>query len=187
MPGVSKADGTNGTRPVVSVQTTGNATMSGSLSGAFTIQRTGDTSQALVVNYRLSGTATNGIDYQRLSGAVTIPAGQSAASVGVIPMSNPAEGIDKNVTLTLVSAKPALHDCGAAGQPELYPEYSMAACEIFLRRKPNGLRPTSTTRTLYLFCTKAILPTEILLRNGHSPWPAWACWMARSLMRPGQS
>jgi hypothetical protein len=102
LPGVSKADGTNGTWPVVSVQTAGNATASGSQSGAFTVQRTGDTSQALLVNYRTSGTATNGVDYQRLSGTVTIPAGQSSATIGVMPVGNLAEGIDKNVTVTLV-------------------------------------------------------------------------------------
>ncbi len=102
LPGVSKAD-TNGTQPVVSVQTAANATASGSQSGAFTVQRTGDTSQALVVNYRISGTATNGTDYQRLSGAVTIPAGQSSTTIGVMPMGNPAEGSNKNVTVTLGS------------------------------------------------------------------------------------
>jgi hypothetical protein len=102
LPGVSKADGTNGAWPVVSVQTARNATASGSRSGAFTIQRTGDTGQALLVNYRISGTATNGTDYQRLSGTVAISAGQSSATIGVMPIGNLAEGIDKNVTVTLV-------------------------------------------------------------------------------------
>jgi hypothetical protein len=102
LPGVSRADGTNGTQPVVSVQTASNATTSGSQSGAFTVQRTGDTGQALLVNYRISGTATNGTDYQRLSGTVTIPAGQSAATIGVMPTGNLAEGSNKNVTITLV-------------------------------------------------------------------------------------
>jgi len=102
LPGVSEADGTNGALPVVSVQTAGNATTSGSQSGAFTVQRTGDTGQTLAVNYRISGTATNAVDYQRLSGTVTIPAGQSSATVGVMPMGNLAEGSDKNVTVTLV-------------------------------------------------------------------------------------
>jgi hypothetical protein len=99
---VSKADGTNGTWPVVSVLTASNATMSGSQSGAFTVQRTGDTSQALVVNYHIGGTATNGTDYQRLSGAVTIPAGQSSVTIGVMPIGNLAEGSNQNVTVTLV-------------------------------------------------------------------------------------
>jgi hypothetical protein len=103
LPGVSKADDTNGTWPVVSVQTIRNTTESGSPSGAFTIQRTGDTGQALVVNYRISGTATNGVDYQRLSGTVTIPAGQSAAQIEVTPIDHQQEGDSKNVTLTLVT------------------------------------------------------------------------------------
>jgi hypothetical protein len=103
LPGVSKAGDTNSVLPIISVHTAGNATTSGSLSGAFTVQRTGDTSQALLVNYRISGTATNGADYQRLSGAVTIPAGQSSAAIGVLPINNLAEGPDKNVMVTLVS------------------------------------------------------------------------------------
>src|ERR1035438_8471060 len=103
LPGVSKADDTNGTWPVVSVQTIRNTTESGSPSGAFTIQRTGDTGQALVVNYRISGTATNGVDCQRLSGTVTIPAGQSAVTIPVTPINNFVEGASKGVTVTLVT------------------------------------------------------------------------------------
>ncbi|MGA2786040.1 MAG: Ig-like domain-containing protein [Verrucomicrobiota bacterium] len=154
MPGVSKADGTNGTRPVVSVQTTGNATMSGSLSGAFTIQRTGDTSQALVVNYRLSGTATNGIDYQRLSGAVTIPAGQSAASVGVIPMSNPAEGIDKNVTLTLVS------------QNQPFTIVALPDSQNYTREINGGLRDIFTAQTQWIAAHKYDSNVVFVLHEG---------------------
>jgi hypothetical protein len=101
LPGVSKADDTNGAGPVVSVQTARNATASGSQSGAFTVQRTGDTGQALLVNYRISGTATNGTDYQRLSGTVTIPTGQSSATIGVMPINYLAEGSNKNVTIML--------------------------------------------------------------------------------------
>jgi hypothetical protein len=103
LPGAAKADDTNGAGPVVSVQVAGNAAESGSPSGAFTIQRTGDTGQALVVNYCISGTATNGIDYQRLSGTVTIPAGQSSTAIEVAPIDNLAEEASKNVTLTLVT------------------------------------------------------------------------------------
>jgi hypothetical protein len=100
--GVSKADATNGASPAVSVQTARNTAESGSPSGTFTVQRTGDTGQALVVYYRISGTATNGVDYQRLSGTVTIPAGQSSAQIQVAPIDNLAEEASKNVTVTLV-------------------------------------------------------------------------------------
>ena len=98
LPGVARADGTNGAWPVVSVQAAGN----GSPQNIFTVQRTGDTGQALVVNYRLGGTVTNGVDYQRLSGAVTIPAGQSSARIEVTPVVDFVEGANKNVTITLV-------------------------------------------------------------------------------------
>jgi hypothetical protein len=103
LPGVSKADDTNGVLPVVSVQTIRNTAESGSLPGIFTVQRTGDTGQVLVVNYRISGTATNGVDYQRLSCSVTIPAGQSTAQIEVTPIDNLVEGASKNITVTLAA------------------------------------------------------------------------------------
>jgi hypothetical protein len=101
LPGAANADDTNGLLPTVSVQVERNATESGALTGIFTVLRTGDTAQPLGVNYRVSGTATNGVDYQRLSGAVTIPAGQSAAQVEVTPVNHQQEGDSRNVTLTL--------------------------------------------------------------------------------------
>ena len=101
LPGVSKADNTNGVLPVVSVQAASDGTESG-IPGVFTVQRTGDTGQPLAVSYCISGTATNGVDYQRLSGTVTIPASQSSAQIEVVPIDNLLEGADKNVTVTLV-------------------------------------------------------------------------------------
>jgi hypothetical protein len=54
--------------------------------GVFSVSRTGGTSSALTVNYSLGGTAQNGVDYQTLTGAVTIPAGSSTATVAVNPL-----------------------------------------------------------------------------------------------------
>jgi hypothetical protein len=102
-PGAVVADDTNGFLPTVSVQADRNAAADGVLPGIFTVQRTGDTEQPLVVNYRLSGAATNGVDYQRLSGAVTIPAGQSTAQIEVAPINHQREGDSQNVTLTLIT------------------------------------------------------------------------------------
>ena len=45
------------------------------------MSRSGDTSSALTVNYSVAGSAVNGIDYQGLSGIVTIPAYESSAAV----------------------------------------------------------------------------------------------------------
>src|ERR1035437_9279941 len=131
LPGVSKADDTNGTWPVVSVQVAGNAAESGSQSGAFMIQRTGDTGPALVVNYRISGTATNGVDYQRLSGTGTIPAGQSAAQIEVTPIDHQQEGDSKNVTLTLVTRNQPFTVVALPDTQCYTRKYSGATHEIF--------------------------------------------------------
>jgi len=55
----------------------------GVVSGSVTV---GDTTLDLTVYYAISGTASNGVDYQTLSGQVTIPAGQHAAPITVVPI-----------------------------------------------------------------------------------------------------
>ena len=171
-PAVSKADYTNGVFPVVGVQTLSHTTESGSPSGLFSVQRTGDTSQALEVNYSVSGTATNGVDYQRLSGVVTIPAGQSTAQIAVTPINHYQEGDSPNVTLTLVATQPALHHRGAAGHPVLHPGGQWRHARLFSRPKPNGSRTTGTHRTSCSSCTKATSPTGTPRGNGRMPGPA---------------
>ena len=53
--------------------------------GTFTLTRTGDLTQAITVNYTLSGSATNGTDYSSLPGTVNFAAGDSTAIVTVTP------------------------------------------------------------------------------------------------------
>jgi|GEM_PF-1105072 len=86
----------------VSVQPTqggGTLTPGGSTDG-FTVTRSGDTSQPLVVGYNVAGTAQNGGDYGQLPGQITIPAGQTTATVTIraFPQSGtqakPAKTID---------------------------------------------------------------------------------------------
>ena len=67
----------------------------------FLVTRTGDLSQQLTVTYTLGGTATNGVDYQTLSGIVTIPAGTDSARVLVAPLFE--EAAAKTVSLTLTT------------------------------------------------------------------------------------
>src|SRR5206468_2676992 len=75
------------TLPTVTVTATdANASETGPDSGTFTITRTGDTTAPLTVNYSLSGTASNGTDYQQLGTSVTIAAGVSSATVTVTPI-----------------------------------------------------------------------------------------------------
>lgn len=69
--------------------------------GRFQVTRTGDQSSSLVVNYRVTGTATPGYDYRTLSGRVTIPASSSTATITVIPYDDPYAENEETVVLTL--------------------------------------------------------------------------------------
>jgi hypothetical protein len=67
----------------------------------FTVRRSGEANEDIVVFYEISGTASNGVDYQRLPGYVSLPRGVSSAQIIVQPIDdNLAEGIE-TVVLTL--------------------------------------------------------------------------------------
>src|SRR5262249_5848776 len=85
----------------VTVTATDNTASEGGDTGKFTITRAGDTSADLLVSYTLTGTATNGVDYDQLPGSVTIPAGSASATVTVTPLDDQIAEPDENVTLTL--------------------------------------------------------------------------------------
>jgi extracellular elastinolytic metalloproteinase len=69
--------------------------------GTFTVSRTGSTASALTVNYAISGTATNGGDYQMLTGTVQIPAGQVSAPIVVTPIDDPNPEPTETVIVTI--------------------------------------------------------------------------------------
>lgn len=52
----------------------------------FRVTRSGSTDLPLEVFYRVGGTASNGVDYEALSGTVVIPAGESSALIYVMPI-----------------------------------------------------------------------------------------------------
>lgn len=73
----------------------------GAVAGTFYFSRTG-TAGDLTVQYSISGTATNGVDYATLSGSVVIPDTQSGVNVSMIPIDDTAlEGFE-TVTLTVL-------------------------------------------------------------------------------------
>jgi hypothetical protein len=83
-----------------------------SSNGTFTVERTGPTNFALLVFYRLSGTASNGVDYEQLGNNVQIPAGGLRASFQVNPVDDSlAEGTE--FVLAELTASPlACATCG---------------------------------------------------------------------------
>jgi hypothetical protein len=78
--------GAVGLPPRVSLTATvPQASENGPTAGQFTISREGDLDLPLTVNLQITGNATNGVDYQNVPTAITIPAGQAAAVVSILP------------------------------------------------------------------------------------------------------
>lgn len=73
--------------PTVSLAATdATATEGGTDTGLFTVTRTGDTTNALVVDYTIGGSALHGTDYLALPGTITIPAGAANATILIVPI-----------------------------------------------------------------------------------------------------
>jgi hypothetical protein len=74
--------------------------------GTFTVRRDDGTNEGIVVFYEISGTASNGADYQLLSGHVSLPAGVSSAEIVVEPIDDLiAEGTE-SIVVTLIPQCP---------------------------------------------------------------------------------
>lgn len=95
---VNVADNTSGlTAPFSETTTAGED---------FFISRRGSTTAALMVNYTMSGTATQGGDYTALSGSATIPAGSAGVYVNVVPVNDTTpEGVE-TIIMTLTPTTP---------------------------------------------------------------------------------
>jgi hypothetical protein len=72
-------------------------------SGQFVISRTGSTSTALTINYSLSGTATNGADFNQIS-SIVIPVGQTSLTIPITVMDDSLIEDNETVVLTLNSS-----------------------------------------------------------------------------------
>jgi Calx-beta domain len=102
--------------PTVSIEATDataaeSSSSNGPNTGTFTVTRSGDTTAALTVTYTIGGTATNTNDYSRLTGSVVIPAGQTSATIAIIPVNDATVESSETVSLTLVDG--ASYDLGA--------------------------------------------------------------------------
>ncbi|HTD68710.1 MAG TPA: Calx-beta domain-containing protein [Candidatus Limnocylindria bacterium] len=89
--------------PVVSITATDDAAAeSGGDTGSFTVTRTGDTSAALTVNFLITGTASNGVDYIALPTSVTLATDVSSTNFALTPIDDPiGEGIE-SITVSIL-------------------------------------------------------------------------------------
>jgi hypothetical protein len=90
------------TGPTVTIEATDNSAAENPVGiGTVTVTRTGDTSDALTVNYSIGGSAINGTDYTTLATSVVIPAGSATATITVTPVDDADVEADETVTVTL--------------------------------------------------------------------------------------
>ena len=94
---------TNTIMPVVTILATDPIASWAGDTGTFTVFRKGDPSQTLNVYYRISGTASNGVDYQTIGNTVQIPSGSYSNSIVIKPI-NTIWSITETVTLALVQS-----------------------------------------------------------------------------------
>ncbi|MBW8863702.1 MAG: hypothetical protein JF609_02045 [Verrucomicrobia bacterium] len=101
----------------VTISPTGDATEPSS-AGRFTVKREGDLTAALIVNYNVGGTASNGVDYAALSGTVTIPAGAASTDIVVTPIDDLLLEGDESVTISITNT--ANYDVGTPGSATIF-------------------------------------------------------------------
>lgn len=113
----------------------------GTTTPAFTITRTGDTSEALTIPYNLGGTAQNGVDYNTLPGSVTIPAGQTALTVPVTVLARDGSQAipEKSLDIGIPQGSDYAVDSGNAGLSFTIPAYAPETL---------SLAPTGGTSTI---------------------------------------
>lgn len=67
----------------------------------FTVRRFGNEASPVTVNYSISGTASNGVDYVKLPGYVSFPAGSAYCLIPIVPIDHGPPYVPLTVTLTL--------------------------------------------------------------------------------------
>ena len=82
-------------------------------SGTVVFNRIGSVAGNLLVNYTLSGSAVNGVDFSSLSGTVTIPAGRPSISLTISPINDTALEGDETVVVSVLSS--AAYNVGNPG------------------------------------------------------------------------
>jgi len=81
-----------------------DAAEDGSDTATFEVTRNGNTDAELVVSFSTGGTARNASDYTRLTGRVTIAAGEESATITLTPIDDVLFEGDQTATLTLRSS-----------------------------------------------------------------------------------
>jgi hypothetical protein len=87
--------------PTVTVSATDASASESGGTGNYRISRTGSTSAGLTVYYSMGGSATNGTDYNTISGSKIIPSGSSYVNILLTPINDSSYEGSETATLTI--------------------------------------------------------------------------------------
>ena len=91
------------------------ANEAGPVSGAFRLTRSDVSSEALTIQYAITGTALNGTDYASLPLSATIPAGAADVVVPIVPIDDSVLENNETVLLTVRSGGPYIIGSPSSG------------------------------------------------------------------------
>jgi len=72
----------------------------------FFIRPLSDTSELLTVNYQISGTATNGVDYSAIVNSIEFPIGEDSVSLIITTLSDDIQEIPESIIITVETINP---------------------------------------------------------------------------------
>jgi hypothetical protein len=105
--------------------------------GGFRFVRSGGTSAELTVQFTVSGTASNGVDYERITNSITFPAGVFSAGFSIKPLDDALAEGPETVVVTL--ATNAAYAAGSDRTTVTILDDDGGPPKLLLRRETNGI------------------------------------------------
>ena len=135
--------------------------------GVFTFTRTGDLTQPLTISYTVGGTANAALDFQRLSGTATFPAGVGSVNVNVAPYSGTSSVLGSHTVTVTVTDQPG-YGVGANYTATVTIYYTPGTLYVASLRPVAGATGSSTasgTATIQLSPDKSFALVNLAFSN----------------------
>lgn len=170
---------TGGTLPTISISATDasaaeTATGQTANGGTFVVTRTGSTTGALTVNLAISGSATNGTDYNSIPTTVTIPAGATSATISLTVRDDSLQEGTETATLKLgTSAAYTVSTTTNTATVSIADNEVVTSNDKFANRKLITGKTATVTGTNVGATKETGEPTIAGVGGGKSVWWTW--------------
>jgi len=129
-----------------------NTISEASSTGSFSLTLSDAVSTATTVNYTVSGTATNGTDYQNIPSYVVIPANATVGTVEIVTLEDTVSEDNETITITLNSTDNGNITIGSPSSATISITESTTEFILQPQETPNYMvNPNSTPETIALF------------------------------------